>query len=456
MPNPKSSLLIIRLLRPFFHVLIILWLFWWAILLRRSTDLIPGVQLRIPVVDTTETMLFALTAVVLFFVIGLSKEIYELQKPLHSYYKKFLETRFWWIMLLFAIAYLWFWYVFVSGISRFILVRSGVGFLLIATLFDRVRNTLNTQAEKNHPYTIHLTGNDTNLLDDVRNNFLLYEIYQLIDTQDADILLVVGNHTRQQLQKLADQARISWQSFYHISSQMDLEDLISTPARVWPVMAMEYKPSPLEWRWKVIKRIFDLIVSGWALLLLSPLMLIIALGIKLDSTWPILYRHTRVGKNSQHFLFSKFRTMYTHLSVGEEYGWAEALQLKKDLMASDANVRKWPLQKIEHDPRVTRFGRFLRKTSLDELPNLFNVFVGNMSLVGPRPHEPFEVARYEDRQKRLLALKPGMTGYAQLFGRDQLPFAEEAKLDLYYTQNRSIFLDLYVLVGTIKVVFKGR
>jgi len=105
---------------------------------------------------------------------------------------------------------------------------------------------------------------------------------------------------------------------------------------------------------------------------------------------------------------------------------------------------------------VTRFGRFLRKTSLDELPNLFNVFVGNMSLVGPRPHEPFEVARYEDRQKRLLALKPGMTGYAQLFGRDQLPFAEEAKLDLYYTQNRSIFLDLYVLVGTIKVVFKGR
>jgi len=84
-----------------------------------------------------------------------------------------------------------------------------VGFLLIATLFDRVRNTLNTQAEKNHPYTIHLTGNDTNLLDDVRNNFLLYEIYQLIDTQDADILLVVGNHTRQQLQKLADQARIS-------------------------------------------------------------------------------------------------------------------------------------------------------------------------------------------------------------------------------------------------------
>gem|GEM_PF-1025261 len=82
--------------------------------------------------------------------------------------------------------------------------------------------------------------------------------------------------------------------------------------------------------------------------------------------------------------------------------------------------------------------------------------MGNMSLVGPRPHEPFEVAKYESWQKRLLSLKPGMTGYAQLFGRDQLPFEEEAKLDLYYIQNRSILLDLYVLVGTIKVVFKGR
>ena len=98
--------------------------------------------------------------------------------------------------------------------------------------------------------------------------------------------------------------------------------------------------------------------------------------------------------------------MYTHLSVGDRYGGEEAQKVKQELMDSDANVRKGPLQKIENDPRVTSFGRFLRKTSMDELPNLFNVFAGNMSLVGPRPHEPFEVERYEERQKRLLSLKP--------------------------------------------------
>ncbi len=364
------------------------------------------------------------------------------------------------MLVMFAIAYLGFGYVFVSGISRFILVRSGAGFLLFATLFDRLRNTLNSNAERKHPYTVQLISNDPELAQQVQESFGLYDIYDIQHseswTQNLDILLVVGAYTKQDLQKLADEARISGQSFYHISQQLQLEDLISTPTRLGPVMALEYKPSPLEWRWKVIKRVFDFIVSGCAIICLSPILLLISLAIKLDSKWPILYRHLRVGKNGTEFMFSKFRTMYTHMSVGEEYGGEQAQQLKEELMQSDANIRKWPLQKIEDDPRVTRFGRFLRKTSLDELPNLFNVWLGNMSLVGPRPHEPFEVRRYEDRQKRLLALKPGMTGYAQLFGRDQLPFEEEAKLDLYYTQNRSLFLDMYVLVGTIKVVFRGR
>ncbi len=448
---------LIRLFRPVFHGLIIFWLFWGAIILRRSTDLIPGVQLRIPVVDITETLIFAGIAVLLFFVIWVSKWIYELKRPLHNYYKQFLETRFRRLMLLFAIAYLWFGYVFVSGISRFVLVRSWLWFLLIWTLFDRIRNSINARNEKKSPYSLALVWQEWALMSQVRENFELYEIYQIQkDHATAQIVMSVGETSKESLQDLADSARINGQLFYRIADQIQLEDLISTPSRIGPMVALEYRPSPLEWRWSVIKRLFDLFFSSILIVILSPVMLLVAILIKVDSSWPVLYRHLRVGKNSQEFLFGKFRTMYTHLSVGEEYGWDQAQILKEELMDSDANVRKGPLQKIENDPRVTNLGRILRKTSLDELPNLFNVFVWNMSLVWPRPHEPFEVAQYEDRQKRLLSLKPGMTGYAQLFGRDKLAFEEEAKLDLYYIQNRSIFLDIYVLVGTVKVVFKGR
>ncbi len=106
------------------------------------------------------------------------------------------------------------------------------------------------------------------------------------------------------------------------------------------------------------------------------------------------------------------------------------------------------MPKIQNDPRVTKLGRILRKTSLDELPQLFQVLVGSMSLVGPRPHLPNEVEKYEPRMRRVLSIKPGITGYAQVFGRDSLPFEEEAKLDLHYIQNRSIFMDIYVIFAT--------
>jgi lipopolysaccharide/colanic/teichoic acid biosynthesis glycosyltransferase len=114
------------------------------------------------------------------------------------------------------------------------------------------------------------------------------------------------------------------------------------------------------------------------------------------------------------------------------------------------------LTKIKDDPRVTRVGKFLRKTSLDELPSLWSVLIGDMSLVGPRPHLEHEVDQYDSWQERLFSIKPGITGYAQLFGRDNLPFEEEAKLDLYYIQNWSVTMDIYVLVGTIKVIVSGK
>ena len=203
-----------------------------------------------------------------------------------------------------------------------------------------------------------------------------------------------------------------------------------------------------------MKRVFDLIVSWLLIIITLPLMILIGIIIKIDSRWPILYMSKRVGKYGRLFTFLKFRSMYTHLSVG--YGGAEADALYQKLIQSDANVRQWVLPKIANDPRVTRVGRFLRKTSLDELPQIFCVFRWTMSLIGPRPHLQSEVNQYESRQKRLLSIKPGISWYAQVFGRDSLDFEEEAKLDLYYIQNRSLFLDIYIILTTFWVVFKGK
>jgi len=129
-----------------------------------------------------------------------------------------------------------------------------------------------------------------------------------------------------------------------------------------------------------------------------------------------------------------------------------AERMKDELLA--LNERKGPLFKLKNDPRVTPFGRFLRKTSIDELPQLFNVLKGQMSLVGPRPHEPREVAQYERHQRQLLAIKPGITGLAQISGRSDLDFNEEARLDIFYIEHWSLFLDLSILLKTPAVVLR--
>lgn len=266
--------------------------------------------------------------------------------------------------------------------------------------------------------------------------------------------MVVGNFKNDELQAIFEKTRFHDTRFFHISEGFFLEDVVYKPEMLQNIIALEYKHSKLDGRSLVLKRVFDLVGSFFGILLLSPVLLAVAIAIKLDSKGPVIYKSKRVGTGGQLFTFLKFRTMYTHLSVG--YGGKEAEELYQKLINSDANTRKGVLPKIKDDPRVTRVGKFLRKTSLDELPQLFSVFLGTMSLVGPRPHLENEVANYSPWQKRLLSIKPGITGYAQVFGRDSLSFDQEARLDLYYIQNWSLWLDMYVIVGTFGVIFKGR
>jgi exopolysaccharide biosynthesis polyprenyl glycosylphosphotransferase len=193
----------------------------------------------------------------------------------------------------------------------------------------------------------------------------------------------------------------------------------------------------------ILKRAMDLLISVSVLTLLAPILLLISLAIRLDSNGPVFIRQVRVGRDGEEFVCYKFRSMVQ-----------DAEQLKEDLMKKTGN--NGPLFKLKDDPRVTRVGRLLRKTSLDELPQFFNVLLGEMSVVGPRPQIPAEVELYEDWHFQRLQVTPGLTGLWQVSGRSDLSFDEMVKLDLYYAENWSPWLDIKLMLRTVPAVLFGR
>ncbi|MBI3332060.1 exopolysaccharide biosynthesis polyprenyl glycosylphosphotransferase [Candidatus Peregrinibacteria bacterium] len=215
--------------------------------------------------------------------------------------------------------------------------------------------------------------------------------------------------------------------------------------RLGLVPLVRFQPTPLDGWGRVAKRLFDIVVSAVALVLLSPLMLLIALAIIVDTGWPILYVSRRVGQSGRRRIpMMKFRSMVRNADRQKE-------QLKSQNARHDG-----PLFKVRNDPRVTRTGRFLRRWTLDELPQLLNVLLGHLSLVGPRPHLPEEVERYSLLERRVFAVKPGMTGLAQISGRSDLKFEDEVRLDLQYIEEWSLLLDLWILWRTVFTVIGRR
>ena len=230
-------------------------------------------------------------------------------------------------------------------------------------------------------------------------------------------------------------------------------------SEVFGVPIVEVKRTPLDGWGRIVKRIADILASFILLILLSPVIFLVALAIKIDSRGPILYLDYRTGQFGKRFLFYKFRSMVADLCDGEGPSATEAgNKALNELVNNDsANTRSSdPLHKIKDDPRVTRVGKFIRRWSLDELPQLVNVLRGDISMVGPRPHMTIETALYETRHKKVFAIKPGITGLAQISGRSDLGFDEEVKLDTYYIENWSLLLDLAILLRTPWAVIRRR
>lgn len=211
------------------------------------------------------------------------------------------------------------------------------------------------------------------------------------------------------------------------------------------VPVLKFEPTPLDGWGRVLKRCVDLLLGLVLLVVLSPVLLIIAMLILIFSGWPVTYVSRRVGKEGKSSIpLLKFRSMYPDAD------------LRKKELADLSHRSDGPLFKIKNDPRITPLGRFLRRYSLDELPQLINVLLGQLSLVGPRPHLGSEVEKYALHHRRVFTVRPGITGLAQISGRSNLPFEEEVAYDMRYIEDWSLVLDFWILWRTVFVVMFGR
>ena len=192
--------------------------------------------------------------------------------------------------------------------------------------------------------------------------------------------------------------------------------------------------------YKIVKRLFDFFAALVGSIVTLPFFLIIAIVIKLDSKGPVFFIHHRVGKNGKPLPILKFRTMV----VGAE-------NMIKDF--TPEQKKEWEKNfKLEHDPRVTRIGHFLRKTSIDELPQLYNILAGQLSIVGPRPVTKEEIDKYGDKKDKILSVTPGLTGWWACNGRSDIDYVERMELELYYVEHASLWLDIKIIFKTAQIV----
>lgn len=299
-----------------------------------------------------------------------------------------------------------------SEFSQYLMTHSSLGYRVTAT---EERDSADFR-EKLKRMALHRLVDE---LLDIRDEIPFSERRQIIDTCHQ---LNIGYRYRPPLHTAA-------------LKHYDIDDIGGYPI-------IQIKKSSLDGWGRVIKRTLDIVFAVLGLLVTLPISAVIALCILIESRGSVMVRLQRIGRGGRSFQLLKFRSMVR-----------DAHSLKNSL--TTFNERSdGPLFKITNDPRITRVGKFLRKASLDELPQLWNVLRGEMSLVGPRPHEPEEVQSYDWQYQTLVAIKPGITGLAQVSGRSRLLFKDEAELDMYYIEHWSVWLDLWIILKTFFVIFR--
>lgn len=271
-----------------------------------------------------------------------------------------------------------------------------------------------------------------------------------------EIIVGDSSFTDEELGKLLDYCQINNISYRYLPTTFQTSRLSMSMFAGEPVI--EYLHTPLDGWGKIWKRAFDLVAGSALALLFSPLIGLIALLIKLeDPKGPVVYKNKRIGENGEEFSVYKFRYMYWKYCITKENpDFEKAVQFEQELIAKRNARQGGILYKIKDDPRRMKIGRFIEKFSLDELPQFWNVLRGEMSLVGPRPHQKREVEQYREYHRRLLTIKPGVTGMAQVSGRSDLAFEDEYRFDVFYIENWSPWLDIEICLRTALALIRRR
>lgn len=288
---------------------------------------------------------------------------------------------------------------------------------------------------------------------DWKNLGSLEDLPQLLVTLAPDeVLIAIDNAPYSRLVRVVDACLASGRVVRIFSDRLSIlaqrmgAELYAKGIPV--IMLLQVQPSRLSLK---MRRIIDITISAGTLIFLSPILIAVSIGIKLSSPGPLIFRQTRIGFGGKPFDFYKFRSMHVGTSDGTHQQFVQ--NFIKGEKSSGTMGTELKVFKIKDDPRIFAFGRFIRRTSLDEFPQLFNVLMGDMGLVGPRPCLPYEWEAYDDWHKHRLSVVPGCTGLWQVFGRSTVTFEDMVIMDLYYISNYSLILDARVLYKTIPVIF---
>lgn len=288
----------------------------------------------------------------------------------------------------------------------------------------------------------------THRINSINEDFLVKLRSSIQDGEIDMVLLSDPTIPRPLVEELLDIARDHHIQFAYIADLFNTKLSNTDISTVGDIPLVEIKQTPLDGWGRIVKRIFDVFAGSILLILSLPIMLIIAIFIKLESKGPIFYKNQRVGKGRELFFLYKFRRFKTEFNTGPGYDESGKARELEEQLIEKQNERVGPIYKVLNDPRNTKVGAFLEKTSLDELPQFINVLKGDISLVGPRPHQPHEVDGYQREHKRIFVARPGITGLAQISGRSDLDYDEEARLDIYYIENWSLKADIAILLKT--------
>lgn len=401
--------------------------FWIAYNLRSITDGIPFVQLRIPYISPEQFAPFVGVGVAIWLLVFIRAKLYShIRAPIFAEIKKIISYSFIWFFFYIGVVYLTQGFIFSKEIPRLIIFYT----LILGTVFSiflrifvdffwkflqkkkffHKQKILLIQENKDEdlPFEIDFSEAKYERVDMYEVN----KIEALVRSGQVDAILVVSAQIfEKKFEPILTLARIYGVRCVHPQIMPNMrhfsrEETYLAGVPVFSLSAVSITP----WE-RVLKRIVDIFLATFFLILASPIMIIAAVGIWLeDRSGPIIYRNRRIGQDGSIFTLFKFRYMYWKDSTKEDYlaegERDEALELEEKLKKTADNSRSGPLYKIKNDPRIMKFGGILEKFSIDELPQLFNVLIGNMSIVGPRPHQPREVALYDESDKQVLTIKP--------------------------------------------------